>query len=146
MFKKFSNSLPKNADRAPESNEKFRFLDALMGCGVVAESCEQLGYKKSTVFQWRRDDEAFAERWDRIMRSHTTAHLESEAVRRALAGSDVLLIFLLKAADRKRYDDNVARNTQEKPSITITMVNADETHIAGDNGPNGGSPGSTKAG
>lgn len=134
IFKKVALTTNETMLKAPDPGtalQKRRFLTVLASSAFMTETLEVCGLDKKTVYQWREEDGKFAADWDRTMRDGVTSHLEAEAVRRALAGSDLLLMFLLKAADRKRYDDNVARNAQDKQGITITMVDATGEHVAG---------------
>jgi hypothetical protein len=105
---------------------KQQFLDKLRATGNYLDSARMLDIEPSIIFHWRTSDLDFAKEWDRIIREQVLPVLEAEALRRAVQGSDNLLIFLLKAHDRERYDDAVAR-VQAGPavprlSITITDV------------------------
>lgn len=101
-----------------------RFLDELRTTRMVTAACHSAGVGRSTVYERRGSDPAFAERWAEIDLEITDA-LEREAFRRAAIGtergvyyqgeevarerefSDTLLIFLLKARKPKTYRENV---------------------------------------
>ena len=72
------------------------FLRVLASGSSVRAACEAAGISKTAAFAWRNDDADFAAAWDQANETGTEA-LEDEAVRRALAGSDTMMIFLLKA-------------------------------------------------
>jgi hypothetical protein len=59
---------------------------------------------RTTVYEWREADQDFAASWDEAIESGTDA-LEDEAIKRAKAGSDTLMIFLLKARRPNKYKE-----------------------------------------
>ena len=64
------------------------------------------GVGRSSIFDWRAADASF----DRAFREafdSGTDRFEAEARRRALAGSDLLLLFLLKQRDPKRFNQRM---------------------------------------
>ncbi|AMV38784.1 hypothetical protein [Planctomyces sp. SH-PL62] len=107
------------------------FLDALARCGNVRDACADAGIHRSTAYERRAKDAAFAEAWDDAI-DDAADELEQEARRRAVEGtertrfvrtgtddagrpvyerisfreySDLLLIFLLKAVRPEKYRD-----------------------------------------
>lgn len=76
-------------------------------CGVVKWACEAINVKPDSAYYYRTQFPDFAEAWDETVRNSLAA-LEAEAQRRALDGSDSLLMFLLKSRApeiyRERYD------------------------------------------
>lgn len=104
--------------RTPEKERAF--LGAL-GQGLsVTGACEAAEIGRTRVYEWRREDTAFAGAWDEAVEAGTD-YLEDEAKRRAAEGvdepvfyqgvicgklrkySDTLLIFLLKARRPEKY-------------------------------------------
>ncbi|GIV14871.1 MAG: hypothetical protein KatS3mg022_0306 [Armatimonadota bacterium] len=82
------------------------FLLALArGCSVTA-ACKIAGISRQHAYRCRARSERFAAQWADAWESGTDA-LEDEAVRRALAGSDTLLMFMLKARRPEKFRDNV---------------------------------------
>src|SRR5689334_17255625 len=79
-----------------------RFLELLSESGNVRASCAALDLCRSTLYEWRRHDADFAAAWDSALERGADG-LEDEARRRAMAGSDLLLIFLLKALRPEKY-------------------------------------------
>jgi len=82
------------------------FLAALRNSGNVRAACMAAKVSRTVVYRRREDDEPFRLLWDEA--SHEALELlEAEARRRAMSGSDTLLIFLLKAHDAKyRFAEN----------------------------------------
>lgn len=104
------------------------FLAELALRGNVTESARVAGVARSTVYEWRAEDESFASDWDAALDEAADA-MEREAWRRAIEGvdepvfgalgnnqgsgeigtvrkySDTLLIFLMKGARPEKYRD-----------------------------------------
>jgi hypothetical protein len=128
--------------RTPEKMAEF--LDALSHTASVTKSCELSGVARTSVYEWRADDEEFRQRWDAALELGTDA-LEDEAVRRALHGtdkpvyqggelvghireySDTLTIFMLKARRPEKFKERSAHEFTGKdgaaliPAINITV-------------------------
>lgn len=90
--------------REEREDEFFRLLQA--GCSV-RQAAAAVAIPFSQLYQQRRGDEAFAKRWDNAKRVKVE-HLVAEAERRAMRGSDKLLIFLLQSADPARFRHNAS--------------------------------------
>ena len=112
------------------------FLEAFALTGNVSESAKAAGVGRSTVYDARESDKAFAAAWDEA-EEDAADRLERVALERAVDGvaepvyykgqlagavrrySDTLLIFLLKARRpekfRERYDH------QHSGSVGITL-------------------------
>ena len=67
-----------------------------------AAAAAAVGSSRFTVCRWKRDDPAFKARYDEA-RKIGLEHLVREAERRALNGSDKLMMFLLEHYDRERF-------------------------------------------
>lgn len=80
-------------------DEFFRLLKA--GCRV-REAAAAVALNYSNLYRKRRNDEAFAKRWEDATRIRVE-NLVAEAERRAMRGSDKLLIFLLQSFDPARF-------------------------------------------
>lgn len=103
-------------------------------------SCEMAGLPRSTVYDWRHADQAFAQAWDAALELGTDA-LEDEAVRRAYHGtdkpvyqggkqvgtvrefSDTLLIFMLKARRPEKFKER----SEQRVSVTTNGEPVSET-------------------
>ncbi len=100
--------------RTPEKREKF--LTALREAGTVTHACEAAGIGKRTAYDWREADTDFAREWDAVIES-VADDLEHEAKRRAIEGSDTLLIFLLKGQRPDKY----AERTKSEVRATVSV-------------------------
>ncbi len=80
------------------------FLDRLSSTCQVAKACRGARVSRAAVYAWRKADPEFAKAWEAAIEIGVGV-VEDEAVRRALQGSDNLLIFLLKAYRPEKYSD-----------------------------------------
>lgn len=85
------------------------FLEAFAEYGTVSHACRASGVSRATVYRHREDHPEFAEQWAAVEES-VSDDLEPEAVTRAKDGSDLLLIFLLKARRPHRYRESSTVN------------------------------------
>ena len=83
---------------------KVQFLQALAECGVVTEAAQLAKVSTSALYDLRKDNPTFSEKWqDSIEQS--TDKLDTECRTRAISGkSDVLLMFLLKGHRASVYN------------------------------------------
>ena len=88
--------------RTEENREKF--LAALRDGFSVANAANATGSGRGAMYIWRKEDPLFAQDWDEALEEGTDK-LEDEARRRAMAGSDAVLMFLLKARRPAQYKD-----------------------------------------
>lgn len=116
---------------------KSAFLTALSETCNVTKAAEAVGLKRQTLYDWRRDDEAFAVEWAHALRIGAEA-LEDIAKVRAFDGidepvfhqgeqvatmkkySDTLTIFLLKGAMPEKYRERV--DTRVDGGMTLNVV------------------------
>jgi hypothetical protein len=97
-----------------EKHWRLRFLDALRAHGIVTKAALEANVERSTVYFERQRDPLFAQEWaDALDRG--VDMLEDVAKQRAYEGSDVLLIFLLKAHRPERY-----RETTRSIQVNVT--------------------------
>lgn len=82
------------------------FFSELKQCGNVAAACRMAGIDRKTAYNHKNNDVDFAARWDDCLQEAADV-LEAEAHRRAIAGSDLLIIFLLKGLRPERYRERV---------------------------------------
>jgi len=71
------------------------------GCRVRA-AAQAIGVSTDTPYRWRRNEPAFREAWDKAV-EHRTEQMIKEAHRRALAGSDRLLMWCLANEVPEKY-------------------------------------------
>jgi hypothetical protein len=77
-------------------------LDAVSNGLTIAEAARLAGIARSSVFDWKATDPAFAREFEEAYQAGTDC-FEVEARKRAFTESDTLLIFLLKARDLMRF-------------------------------------------
>ena len=85
---------------------KPRFLELIAATGNVHLAAAAVGIDRSTPYQRAARDPAFATAWAQA-REDAIDTLEAEARRRALASSDPLLMFLLRALRPEVYRDTL---------------------------------------
>jgi hypothetical protein len=109
----------------PTPELKLEFLTNLRETGMVDEASRLMDITEGSVYRWRSKDSIFAEKWDEIIHNYVLPKLEQTAVRRAIDGSDLMLIFLMKAYDRDRYDDKIVmanRGHVKPPKATRVII------------------------
>lgn len=87
----------------PEKKWRAPFLDALAASGSVTRAAKRARISRMTAYNERARDPEFATAWD-IAKDRGIDALEDEAIDRAFDGSDILLMFRLKA-ERPKYRD-----------------------------------------
>lgn len=112
--------------RTPKARRDWKpaWLTAFEQHGTVSAACSEVGVGRTTVYEARQQDEAFALAWHDLEEA-TTERMEREALRRGVEGvksdifyrdqvigeetkySDTLLIFMLKARKPDVYRENV---------------------------------------
>lgn len=110
----------------------------------MSRACEAVDIARMTAYQWRENDPAFAQAWDRAKAIGVEA-LEDEATRRAFEGtekpvfhqglecgtireySDTLAIFLLKGGKPEKYREN---SKVDLTSSDGSMATTDSTQRA----------------
>lgn len=92
--------------RTPKRRRNWQpaFLEALEKGHTVAGACKAANVGRTTAYEARQRDEEFAAAW-RDLEQHATEVLEGEAHRRAMNGSDKLMMFLLRARRPEVYRD-----------------------------------------
>lgn len=86
--------------------KKALFLVAFARQGVVSYAAKAAGVGRRTVYDWLEKDPDFRTLFADAEQEGIDA-LEAEAHKRAIGGSDVLLIFLLKASRPSKYRERV---------------------------------------
>lgn len=81
-----------------------RFLAAYRKVGMLCRACQLAKVNRRTVWDWRNEDPAFLEQFEQANRESIDL-LEDEARRRAMKGSDRLMMFILKGANPEKYRD-----------------------------------------
>jgi hypothetical protein len=88
------------------AQEKKKVLELLAISACVSEATHGAGVGRRTYYEWRKADAEFAIQSEKAIEA-STAGLEAECRRRAMKGSDLLLIFLLKARKPDVYRENI---------------------------------------
>src|SRR5690349_20966768 len=93
-----------------EKHWRLKFLDGLRMHGMVTQAAIEAGIHRNTAYFERQRDPEFAKEWEEAL-DRGVDMLEDVAKKRAFEGSDVLLIFLLKAHRPEKYRE-IARSIQ----------------------------------
>lgn len=86
------------------SKRRQAVLDQLRQGWSIQRACDAAGISRQAYYNWRDADQGFAQEAD-AARESGVDHLEDVARERALADSDTLLIFMLKANRPTKYRD-----------------------------------------
>ena len=151
QIKPMKSTRKNSAARTRAGGWKKVFLNALADTGMVGKAAETASVNRRTAYMHRSKDEKFKRAWKRALRLGESL-LKDEAVRRAVHGtlkpvyhqgqacgaireySDTLLIFLMKAANPRKYRERFtvdvnARSSVEKKikelGITKEQIDAD---------------------
>lgn len=84
---------------------KEKVLAAFAECGVVTHACKTVGVPRRTFNYWQKHDRKFYAAYELAQQEAIDA-LEFEARKRAIKCSDLLLIFMLKAARPEKYRES----------------------------------------
>lgn len=102
-----------------------RFLSLLSDYGNVTVAAQGAGISRLTAYRHRHADPLFAQQWEAALDLGTDG-LEDEARRRAVSGSDTLLIFMLKALRPEKYRERVEQRTVTISAEQAAQMSADE--------------------
>lgn len=100
-------------------SKKRAFLTHFADHGSVSTAAELSGINRWTHYHWLKNDSDYQEAFHDAEKSAVSS-LEDEARKRAIGGSDTLLIFLLKGlrperfSDRHRVTHDFAADTDEE--------------------------------
>lgn len=94
----------------------------------ISAVCEhpEIDISRSTFYRWKNKDPMFTENVEAAEEKGIDG-LEAEAYRRALEGSDTLLIFLLKNKRKKVYGDKLEVDATVKVPGKVEIVLTDMT-------------------
>jgi hypothetical protein len=101
--------------------KKRALLQAYLTVGKVLGACQACHILHSLHYYWKRTDPAYAAAFVDA-RTMVGDQLEEIAVERAFAGSDTLLIFLLKGAMPHKYGDKVAHTGAKGGPLVVKVV------------------------
>ena len=104
----------------PTDKRKRLFLDALRKGCTCAGAAALAGVARTTPYEWRRNDPAFAKEWARV-EDLAVAELERRAWERAQSGeSDTLTIFLLKTRGPDCYKQRTRVELSGSSSVSVS--------------------------
>lgn len=110
------------------------FLRAFAKTGNMTEACKLAGVSRQSIYRLRKSDEAFQTAVNQAVEEGAD-ELEGVAKQRAKAGSDVLLMFLLKGLRPEKYRDNhyvVNQNAPTNYTIDLSLPTGDNTPLDAD--------------
>lgn len=117
-----SMMLTKYTGKKQKREWRWVFLNILASSGNVTLAALGAGKDRRTVYRHRDLYPNFAKRWDEAIEV-ACDFLEAEARKRALASSDQLMVFLLKAHRPHVYRDNYAGKAQiAQPQGNVEMA------------------------
>jgi hypothetical protein len=128
-------NMPRQKKKAVEEQEpsgeilqhkKRAFLSAYVKCGNITKAASSAKIARQTHYDWMRDDPEYPKLFADA-EIEAGDELEYEARKRALAGSDTLMIFLLKGIKPEKYKDRVeSNNTNHNTTQDITQLSPEE--------------------
>ncbi len=104
---------------------KAQALEYIVSGRTVLSTAEELGITRESLYDWRTKDRDFAKSWDDAYNAAYTRridHLEDIAFQRAAAGSDQLLMFLLKGGRAERYGDKRQIELNQHTSVDVRVL------------------------
>jgi hypothetical protein len=107
---------------------KRTFIAYYSDCGSLIIACNYANIHPSSVKQWLANDDDFRNDYD-VATDMAVAILEHEARRRALAGSDRLLEFLLKSLKPDVYRERYEVKQEIAGDYIIDISNPNQTLI-----------------
>lgn len=118
--------------RAWSTQEKMeQFIASLKKCHNVGQACKDAGMSRHHAYQLKKDWPDFKALWVDAWEEGIDT-LEAEAHKRAMSGSDILLMFMLNGNRSQKYKDRKAgdNGNQHMPSqFTINIKAAAEVEI-----------------
>ncbi len=112
-------------DDAPEtlSERKELFLGYIEGGARYNEAAEKIGLSRMQAWRWKKQDPVFVKRLE-AARKVSVAKLRQEAERRAMAGSDKLLVFLLCNYAPEQFQERQTVDHRGKVDLAGTIAQA----------------------
>jgi hypothetical protein len=104
--------------KATPADWKPAFLDALAEGGIIGDACKAAGVCRDTFYTHRDADRAFAKAVRQAL-LRSVDGLEDEARRRAMNGSDKLLMMLLRA-NRRKYRPR--KEVEHRGRVTVSAA------------------------
>lgn len=111
-----------------QSKKQSAFLAAYSQCGTITKAAEAAEIARQTHYDWMKNDPEYPALFAQAEQEAADA-LEHAARERALAGSDTLMIFLLKGLKPEKYkerSENYNRNDNNNLNTDLTQMTSDE--------------------
>ena len=99
------------------------FLQALRCSPIVGHAARAAGITVETAYRLRRRSKAFAGAWDEA-REAAVDEIEDVAIKRAVDGSDQLMVQILRAHRPERYRPQIDVDVQGRVDIVVDLVPA----------------------
>jgi len=103
----------------PSDKKKPRFLEKYRELRTIHQTCKAFRLSRNTFIKWRNTDPVFKEKFEEIENELYEA-LEVNAYKRALSGSDLLTIFLLKANNPEKYRERIKHEIDHRFILDIS--------------------------
>jgi hypothetical protein len=84
-----------------------------------------LGLHRPAIYKWRNEDPEFRDAWEAALDLGIDA-MEDEAKRRAMASSDLLMIFLLKANRPDKYRDHSTVDINQTTRVSLDSLSVED--------------------
>lgn len=124
----------KGAQRQIEPVNELRFREVIAAVevtGNIRKACEQLGMDRRMLHYFmklRPDLEAELRIAHEVGKAHLQEELEALVLERARAGSDILLMFMLKKLDPSYRESYHVTTTNQATNFIIDLGAASESH------------------
>lgn len=99
-----------------------RFLQTLATTINVTAACRAANISRQTAYTWREADPEFAQAWSDAMDA-ALDDLEEVTAQRARDGSDLLMMFLLKANRPDKYRETVTHEARGEVKVNVVFTN-----------------------
>ena len=110
-------------DEILHSKKQSAFLAAFAKCGTITKAAEAADIARQTHYDWMKNEPNYPALFAQAEQEAADA-LEHAARERALAGSDTLMIFLLKGLKPEKFKERTENNnTNNNNNLNTDMTN-----------------------
>ena len=113
-----------------------KVLASIAEGNTATHAVKGTGVAYRTVYQWKQDDPEFDAKWQAAMEAGTQV-LEQEAKRRAIEGSDQLLMFLLRGKRPEQYRERSEVKLETKANLVLDLIPYEELGLVKPGGDDG---------